>query len=990
MAYTQSNGLFYIQGGEYGPGTPNSECVVQQFFALDLTKPWADLNKPAYFNMPGSDKGAVMNSYHVATHSLDNNKVYTLGWNSGAKRSCQTEPGSGTVDEGTGGQINKPTTLIMRYEATAGQWSAVPDGSAVPNSLTEGWRDFQGALSTVSGRFMALGGNAGINGTDKRNQQLVLDTDKEIVSVKVIPATSANNTGPVAPSRTGYGIGYVKGGRSPGWYVLGGRDLATGAPALFTALDVLKDTANMNEWVKETATGTAPTARDRHCVASGSSDLFILDTTTMTWKQATNNGPAGNPVGYSACTVVGNQFIVWAGFLTPYGKPVSTPAGALKVYDTAQDAWVTSYTPPAAYASIKPILPPGMQPSDGGNGGNGGTPGSDKNGGGGDSGGTNVALIGGAAGGGVAAILLAVGLFIFFRRRKQRNARNKGPSISGPTALNPAAHRKPGDDETPPHSPRARPPSSPSSLPSSQSPRDSYRMSTATSDHRMSKADTSRFSVADSMANGGGAVGDEYHGPYYLPKLRKINRVSKEIPELEEKGDYESVHNSKEDLSRLQLEEEEARKRMNEAEAASMTIPALNDRRSRAQSEQYSSTPGLSAYAPEYLLIPLADRNSVAGSVATSGGARPHSAASEMMFTPPYGIAPRWSMAANPNSASQSHLPTVPEAMPMGIAMVPTSGAGGNPYADGSGSRLNSAGSHLESRLLSWYGANPYARPPMPQGAAATAAAAAAAMGGVVAPPPPPGSSSPSNTSYESSCDPVSALTSGLTSFPDTSAPLSPIPPSYPPPPPLMVREVRASPQFVPFDPNNPSSSKPLSQPVSSPYGVVPPGHVLVPASAVGSSEQGPMMTWPWSWAGLSNSSAAGSTPSATEAAMAAAAAAAMGHSDHQVFQYTPHLQAVHLPSIESPLPSGSLPSGSLPSQTQTTMSLIPQYGQQPLHGDFASSYKIPRSADMPSIISDEDASMSTTTSSSSPPSHRYSTAPQTTAAANGRPVNFP
>ncbi|KAG0238052.1 hypothetical protein BGW42_007606 [Actinomortierella wolfii] len=968
MAYTQSGGLFYIQGGEYGPGTANSECVVSQFFAFDLTQPWNDLGKPVYYNLPASDKGAVMNSYHVATHSLDNKKVYTLGWNSGAHRSCTTEPGSGDVFEGSG-NVNRPSSLIMRYSASTGEWTPMPDGAAVPNSLTEGWRDFQGALSPISGRYLVLAGNAGVNGTEKRNQQLVLDTNKESVSVRPMAsgAQPNNSSFSAGPARSGYGVAYVRGGRTPGWYVLGGRDVSNGQMSPFTSLDVLKDTDSMNEWAKETATGTPPSNRDRHCVASddtrifvyggfanetATSGLYILDTTTMSWRQASNGGNSPSAVGYAACTVVGNQFLLWGGFTTPAGVPVLNPAGALKVYDISKDTWVSSYTPPSNYQNLRPVLPPGFtHPNDGKNGGN--DPNNPGNGGGsngGSGGGVNGAVIGGAVGGAVVVIGIAVAVFLFIRRRKRQDQQHELSKIAN---NNPASgtFRKINKDGTPDSLKQPQPPS-PSAQ---QQQQQDNRLSTATSDHRLSKADASRFSAADSTLTG---PEGEYVGPYYLPKLRKINRVSKEMPEIE------SPSSSKEDLSKLQLEEEAARRRMNEAEAASMTIPTPTDRRSRAQSEQFTAAP----YASEYLLIPLADRNSVAGSV---GAKRPQSSTSDLMFAPHNSMTPRWSMVVHPNSQSHQQLPTVPEAaMPVAVAMVPTSGTA---YVDpASGSRLSGTpNSHLESRLLSWYGngaATGYQPPPpLPPGAVTTVAAVAAGTPAVVQ----PGGSSPSTMSYESSIDPVSALTSGLTSFPDTSAPLSPIPPSYPPPPPLLYREGnRASPQFIPVDPNNPAASK---APVSPPFGAVPTTVVGAvqpqqqPSPPIASTQpiqtttpmQGPVMTWAWPWPGVS-----GASTSATEAAMAAAAAAALGHPDLAHSQYTPHLTAVHLPPIESPLPSGSLPSQQLQLQAW----------------DQAANYKVPRSTELPSVT-DETASTATASSS---PSHRVSGVPSQIASGAG------
>ncbi|KAF9582819.1 hypothetical protein BGW38_010718 [Lunasporangiospora selenospora] len=114
-------------------------------------------------------------------------------------------------------------------------------------------------------------------------------------------------------------------------------------------------------WQVMPTTGEIPTMRADHCMASNddgtlvivyggrvnaspttfSGELFILDTDKRTWKK----GLTGPSRIYSACTVAGDQFIIWGGLNGDY-QSAEKP---MLIYNLTKDEWVDAYTPPTAY-----------------------------------------------------------------------------------------------------------------------------------------------------------------------------------------------------------------------------------------------------------------------------------------------------------------------------------------------------------------------------------------------------------------------------------------------------------------------------------------------------------------------------------------------------------------------------------------------------------------------------------------------------------------
>ncbi|KAG9061056.1 hypothetical protein KI688_007685 [Linnemannia hyalina] len=113
------------------------------------------------------------------------------------------------------------------------------------------------------------------------------------------------------------------------------------------------------------AGGTAPPMRTDHCMAANedgskvliyggrlrsntiANDVFVLDVLGQMWTQGVSSNQSRM---YTACTVAGDQLLIWGG---SGADDVAAPAEML-IYDYVKRIWTTQYTPPASYASLTP------------------------------------------------------------------------------------------------------------------------------------------------------------------------------------------------------------------------------------------------------------------------------------------------------------------------------------------------------------------------------------------------------------------------------------------------------------------------------------------------------------------------------------------------------------------------------------------------------------------------------------------------------------
>ncbi|KAF9896725.1 hypothetical protein BX616_006873, partial [Lobosporangium transversale] len=207
---------------------------------------------------------------------------------------------------------------------------------------------------------------------------------------------------------------------------------------------------NENSWYTMHTTGVAPPWRADHCMASNddgtlvivyggrpvagpfTGDLYILDTIRGTWTQ----GASGPPRAYTACTIAGDQFLIWG------GQTSDDAAGPVDVsiYHIGTNSWGTTYTPPEAYVAEREKETTSSAPAPTGTNGLKGP----EN----ESSSSNAGAI---AGGVVAAVAVICGIILFFVfRKKQHRAtpvKTTGDPEENPSCKRPLQPEGKDDDE---------------------------------------------------------------------------------------------------------------------------------------------------------------------------------------------------------------------------------------------------------------------------------------------------------------------------------------------------------------------------------------------------------------------------------------------------------------------------------------------------------------------------------------------------------------
>jgi len=93
------------------------------------------------------------------------------------------------------------------------------------------------------------------------------------------------------------------------------------------------------------------------------SDIFILDTATLTWK----NGTSGRTIRRgAACAISGDYFIAWGADTTNFTENI-THENVTLTYNLKTDQWTTNYiAPPVAIPSTTPLTDTDTKPTEGG------------------------------------------------------------------------------------------------------------------------------------------------------------------------------------------------------------------------------------------------------------------------------------------------------------------------------------------------------------------------------------------------------------------------------------------------------------------------------------------------------------------------------------------------------------------------------------------------------------------------------------------------
>ncbi|KAK3830339.1 MAG: hypothetical protein J3R72DRAFT_257899 [Linnemannia gamsii] len=187
------------------------------------------------------------------------------------------------------------------------------------------------------------------------------------------------------------------------------------------------------QWKALSTTGSIPPNRSNFCVVpayegtkmilfGGSNptaskifgDIHILDVPSMKWTKGKSAPIARSDM---ACTVAGDNFIVWAGTNNVFPEQTSPAPGPPLIYDINSNQWVQQYTRRSSYKSSSAPSPSPTNglapPGDTGEGNIGGV--------GGDSSGAN----GAAIGGGVAGAIVVITAIAFLVVRKLRQSRGQ-------------------------------------------------------------------------------------------------------------------------------------------------------------------------------------------------------------------------------------------------------------------------------------------------------------------------------------------------------------------------------------------------------------------------------------------------------------------------------------------------------------------------------------------------------------------------------------
>ncbi|KAF9572720.1 hypothetical protein EC968_009535 [Mortierella alpina] len=389
-AFARSSTRLYIQGGTF------ANINYGQFFSLDLAVDW-NTTTPAWTQL---NDGPQQNIY-PAVFSADQQTMITFH---------------------SGG-----ATFAYRYSVAKGLWTA--------STLQVQYGGYQG-VGAVTDPNTGLVYLAGGYTDGSRNTMNIYNFNTDTIADSAMPAAST-----VFPNRAYY---------TNVWSQKRGSILYFGG--YNTTLKPIPNGNVVSEYVPSTqtwttlsTTGTPPTMRADHCMASTlntdsfssrmvssadddgsqvivyggrpvgnapfSGEVFILDTVNLVWRQ----GTPGPPRLYTACTVAGDQLIIWGGV---DGNDVVAP-GPAYVYSISTNNWITQYVAPASYVAARKTESAGAAP----------TP-TDVNGSAGPSrpGGpmpspkptsSNAGAIAGGVVGGVAVLCAGI-LFFVFKRRKDR------------------------------------------------------------------------------------------------------------------------------------------------------------------------------------------------------------------------------------------------------------------------------------------------------------------------------------------------------------------------------------------------------------------------------------------------------------------------------------------------------------------------------------------------------------------------------------------
>ncbi|KAF9281288.1 hypothetical protein BGZ88_011684, partial [Linnemannia elongata] len=388
MAYTTINeDTFYIQGGSLVTG-PDTYTNTSQFYSLDLTQPtWSTLNPPwkALSAYP-FDLSAEAPSYGHSISVASDSSSFTL-W------------------------ISSPN-VVVTYNIASGTWKQVLPSP--PLTLFRG-SDMQAATDPTTGLVYIPGGEA------TYNMMSVYSFSTGMSPSVTIPSTLM---------KAGGYYTFVWSQVRKTFIYFGGNAEASNPFFEFSP--------SLNKWTTLPTVGSnIPPFKIRSCMVpayngtkmllfGGNTNLtpsvdtlYILDLVNMTWTQAPSSL---EPRSAMACSVSGDNFIVWGGYWKTPATTYDAASPPLLIYNIYLGKWTTTFTRGSHPNEAATGNPNPGKPVDGGNGGS--------------SGGNSGDGKGAAIGGGIAAgmVIIAAIAFFFIRKRRQTLKQDQQPTVTSKEA----------------------------------------------------------------------------------------------------------------------------------------------------------------------------------------------------------------------------------------------------------------------------------------------------------------------------------------------------------------------------------------------------------------------------------------------------------------------------------------------------------------------------------------------------------------------------
>ncbi|KAF9352594.1 hypothetical protein BGX26_009635 [Mortierella sp. AD094] len=354
-AFARTATRLYISGGM--TGTSTNPVVYKQFFSLDLAVPW-NASAPAWKQL---HDGPQQNIF-PAVFSADQKTMITF---------------------------HSGTPFANRYSVDQDQWT--PSQLVVQGAGNQGVN----AVTDPTTGLVYLAG--GYSDPYRQSMDTYSFVNDALVQTALPLATVA------FPNRAYYSNIWTSKRKSILYF--GGYNSTLAPVSSNTITEFVPST---NSWTTVITTNNGPSMRSDHCMTvnddgstmvifggrpytgSYSGEVFIFDTVGQSWSQ----GVSGPPRIYAACTIAGDNLIVWGG-VDSYDA-IASPA--MMIYSLTNKTWITQYTPPASYLTASP------------------TPSANGQSGGGSS---NAGAIAGGVVGGI-AVICAIVLFLLFKRRQHR------------------------------------------------------------------------------------------------------------------------------------------------------------------------------------------------------------------------------------------------------------------------------------------------------------------------------------------------------------------------------------------------------------------------------------------------------------------------------------------------------------------------------------------------------------------------------------------